>query len=120
MLTLSQTAAVLVGANTEAAKLAASVTVGNIINTRVTNIITPKLPLMVRGYASTPLGKAALANMVSAAIVHFMPKNEKAMLAANAMVTAAMLEFTATFNIESMIDEVLNGLDLSSLTGAAQ
>jgi len=114
-MTLRDTAAVMVAANKSAAGTAASVTIGNIINTRVVKIVTPKLPMMVRGYAETPMGKAVVANLVATSIVHFMPTNEKAMLAANAMVQAAMLEFTASFNFEQMVNEMLDGLDLSVL-----
>ncbi len=117
-MSLQDTAAVMVSANTAAAKMAASITIGNLLNTRVQKIVTPKLPIMVRGYADTALGKAAMANLVSAAIVQFMPTNEKAMLAANAMVQSAMLEFTASFNIEQMVNEMIDGLDLSVLSSA--
>lgn len=119
-MSLQDTASVMVSANTAAAKMAASITIGNLLNTRVQKVVTPKLPMMVRGYADTPLGKAAMANLVSAAIVQFMPTNEKAMLAANAMVQSAMLEFTASFNIEAMVNEMIDGLDLSVLSQATE
>ena len=115
-LTLKQTASVLADANTGAAKLAAKITVGNILNENVSKLIAPKLPMMVRGYADTPLGKAVIANAVSAALIHFAPTNKNAQIAAEAMINSAMLEFAASFNIEAMINELIAGVDLSALS----
>jgi hypothetical protein len=116
-LTLKQTAGALLSANTSAVKLSAKITVGNILNDRVAAIVVPKLPMMMRVMASSEpaITKAVLANLVSVAIIQFAPENEKATLAADAMINAAMLEFAGSFNIESMINEVIDGLDLSVL-----
>lgn len=114
-LTLKQTAQVIASANTDAAKLAAKITVGNVLNENVTKLIAPKLPMMVRGYADSALGKAFIANAVSAALIHFAPTNRNAQLAAEAMINSAMLEFAASFNIEAMINELIAGVDLSVL-----
>jgi len=116
-LTLKETASALVGANTSAVKLSAKITIGNVLNDRVAAIIVPKLPMMVRGMAlaNPSVTKAVLANGVSAALMNFAPTNEKALLAADAMINAAMLEFAGSFNIEQIINEALDGLDLSVL-----
>jgi hypothetical protein len=116
-LTLKQTAGALLSANTSAVKLSAKITVGNILNDRVAAIVVPKLPMMMRVMASSEpaITKAVLANLVSVAIIQFAPENEKATLAADAMINAAMLEFAGSFNIEAMINEVIDGLDLSVL-----
>lgn len=116
-LTIKETASALVGANVTAAKFATKVTIGNVINDRVAAIILPKMPLMVRAMASSnpALTKVLIANAVSGAIIHFAPTNEKAVLASDAMINAAMLEFAGSFNIEQMINEALDGLDLSVL-----
>jgi len=63
-------------------------------------------------YADTPIGEAALANLVAAAMVQFAPTNEKVMLAAEAMIGAASLSFATSFNIEEMINELLDGIPL--------
>ena len=116
-LTIKETASALLGANTSAVKLSAKITIGNTLNDRVAAIIVPKLPMMVRGMAlaNPAITKAVLANMVSGALMNFAPTNDKALLAADAMINAAMLEFVGTFNIEAMINDVINGLDLSVL-----
>lgn len=116
-LTIKETASALVGANTSAVKLSAKITIGNTLNDRISAMIVPKLPAMVGMIAkSNPaITKAILANAVSAAIMNLAPTNEKALLAADAMINAAMLEFVGSFNIEAMINDALNGLDLSVL-----
>lgn len=116
-LTIKETASVMISANIAAGKNAAKITIGNTLNDRVAAIVVPKLPMMVRGMALANPGitKAILANAVSAAVINFAPGNEKAQLAAEAMVNAAMLEFVGSFDIEAMINDALNGLDLSVL-----
>ena len=120
MLTLGQTAAAIVAQNKESAKTAGGIIAGNIINDRLAKIITPKLPMMVRGYVDTPLGKAAIANIAAGALIHFLPANSKATTAASAMIEAAMVEFASSFNVESMIDELIDGVDLSGVTDVAK
>ena len=116
-LTIKETASALVGANTSAVKLSAKITIGNALNDRISAMIVPKLPAMVGMIAkSNPaITKAILANAVSAAIMNLAPTNNKALLASDAMINAAMLEFVGSFNIEAMINDALNGLDLSVL-----
>ena len=111
-LTLGQTAAAIVAQNKASGKTATGIIAGNIINDRLAKIVTPKLPMMVRGYVDTPLGKAAVANIAAGALIHFLPNNSKAMSAASAMIEAAMVEFASSFNIESMVDELLDGIDI--------
>jgi len=121
-LTIKQTASALVGANVTAAKLATKITIGNVINDRVAAMVLPKLPMMARGMlmANPALTKVILANAVSGALIHFAPTNEKALLAADAMVNAAMLELAGSFNIEAIINEALDGLDLSLLGDSSE
>lgn len=114
-LTIGQTAAAIVAQNKASGKTATGIIAGNIINDRLAKIITPRLPMMVRGYVDTPLGKAAIANLAAGALIHFLPTNDKATAAASAMIEAAMVEFASSFNIEQMVDELLEGVDLSGV-----
>ena len=120
-LTIKETASAVVGANASALKLSAKITIGNTLNDRVAAMVVPKLPMMAQMMAkSNPeITKAVLANAVSAVIINVAPTNEKATLAADAMISAAMLEFVGSFNIESIINEALDGLDLSVLGDTA-
>jgi hypothetical protein len=116
-LSIKQTATALVSANTEAAKLSAKITIGNTLNDRVAAMVVPKLPLMVRAMAQSneDVTKVILANLTSAAIMQIAPQNAKAILAADAMINSAMLKFVGSFNIEAIINEAIDGLDLSIL-----
>ena len=117
-LTVKQTTNVVVNQNKESAKLAAQLTAGNVLNDRVVKLVKPQLPLVARGYAETELGKAVAANVAAAALIHFFPTNKKAVMAAEAMITAAMANFVASFDIEGTVNELLDGINLPDLTGA--
>ena len=114
-LTLKDTVSVMVEGNKGAAKASAKRRAGKMLNDRMVGMIAPNLPLMVRGYADTELGRALIANALAGAIVHFGYTNEKLMLASDAMVTAAMDDFIGSFNIEDMINGLVDGIDLSSV-----
>jgi len=111
-LKVKQTATVVTAANKQALILAGELTAGNLLNDRLAKLVTPKLPFMARAYADTPLGKAVLANTVAAALIHFLPENDKAQIASGMMVQAAMVEFVGEFDIEGMVNEFLDGITL--------
>lgn len=111
-LTIKDTAAVMLGANKEALEITAKLTAGNVLNDRLVKIVTPKLPLLLRAYASEPIGKAVLANAFSAALVHFGSTNDKLMIAADTMVLSAMAKFVSEFDLDGMANEFLDGVEL--------
>lgn len=116
-LTIKETTNAMLGVNSDALKLSAKITIGNTLNDRVAAIVVPKLPMMVRGMALTnpEVTKAVLANIVSMTLINIAPTNQKAQLAAEAMVNSAMLNLVGSFNFEAMINEVIDGLDMSIL-----
>lgn len=114
-LDFKEAASVMVAGNKEAFKASAKMRTGKMINKRVVGAIAPKLPLMVRAYAQTDLGEAVIANIVAMGVIKYLPNNEKAVLAADAMITGAADEFLGSFNLEAMVDDVLDGIDLSVL-----
>ena len=107
---VKETAGLLLEANKDAAKDSGKIIAGNILNNRLAQIVTPKLPMMVRGYAATPIGKAALANVVAGVLIHTMPDNAKALLAAECMIQSASLEVASSLNIEQMVNDLLDGV----------
>lgn len=111
-LKVKQTANITLAVNKQALMLAGELTTGNILNDRLAKLVTPRLPFIAKAYADTPLGKAILANTVAAALIHFLPENEKAQIASGMMVQAAMVEFVGEFNIEEMVNEFLDGITL--------
>ena len=115
-LTIKDTANILVEGNKGAFKESAKRRTGKMLNDRLVGMIAPKLPMMVRGYADTELGRAMIASLLAGAIIHFGYKNDKLTLAADAMVTAAMDDFVGSFNLEDMVNELIDGVDLSPVT----
>ena len=91
MLKVSDTLSIISNENKEAAKVAARLTAGNILNDRAVKLITPQLPMMAKGYAQTEIGKAVIANVVAGAVVHFAPTNDKAIMASQAKRSAIVM-----------------------------
>ena len=119
-MTFRDTAKVLAEANKNAFKTNAARRAGQIFNERVRSAITPHLPLMVRGYAAQPWFQFLLANAVAGAVVKFGYRNEKLMLLADAGVNAANDEFLGSFNLEEIVNNLIDGIDTSGFTGAAE
>lgn len=119
-LTIKDTANILVAGNKGAFKESAKRRTGKMLNDRLVALIQPKLPMMIRGYADSELGRAAIANLLAGAIIHFGYKHDKLTLAADAMVTAAMDDFVGSFNIEDMVNDLIDGVDLTPLTERAE
>lgn len=112
---LGDTLASVVATNKDAGILAASLVAGNVVNGRLAKIVTPKLPLMVRGYAQTDLGEAVIANIFAAGLMHMFPDNTRVLMATDCMIKAAAVKFASTLNIEEMVDELLAGVELPTL-----
>jgi len=115
MLEVKQTLNILSGENKEAAKVAAKLTAGNILNDRAIKLVQPHLPMMVKGYADTDLGRAIVANVIAGAVMHVAPTNDKAVMASEAMIHSAMVTLVGTFDIEATVNEFLDGINLDVL-----
>ena len=115
MNTIKSTATAIVAANKNAAVNAAKLEAGSIVLKKVSGIAASKAPFMVRGYVDTAVGRVVIANLLNFAVSQYAPNNRKAVIAADAAMQAAMLELVQSFNVGEMIDEVLKGVNLSSL-----
>ena len=118
-MTLKELSGVLVEGNKTAFKANASRRAGTMFNERAVALIKPKLPVMVRGYADTDLGEFVIANMIAAAIIKFGYTNEKLLLLADAGVVAANDKLLGSFQLEDMVNDLIDGIDTSGLTQAA-
>jgi hypothetical protein len=118
-MTLAELSAVMVEQNKEGFKTSATRRSGKIFNDRVINLIKPRLPLMVKAYADTDLGRFVIANTVAAAIVKFGATNEKLLILADAGIQDAADDFLGSFNLEEMVNDLIDGIDVSGLTNAA-
>lgn len=98
----------LIEDNADAAKVAAKIVAGDTLNSALMEKVVPQLPLLVRGYASTPLGKIVLANLVNFGVDNFMQDNPKAAWVADAMMVAAMTDALSSFNLEKILKEVID------------
>ncbi len=115
-LDIKSVASILVEGNKTALKANASRRAGSMFNERVTNIVAPKLPMMARMYKDEPWFKFILANAVAGAIIKFGSGNEKLVMLADAGVNAANDDFLGSFDFEGMINDVVDGIDVTGLT----
>lgn len=118
-LRIKDTVNVLIEGNKGAFKESAKRRTGTILNDRLLAIVGPKLPIMVRSYADTEIGRAMLANTFAAGLVHFGYRNPKIVLASEAMVADAMDKVLGSFNIEEMINDLIDGVDLGPIVDKA-
>lgn len=104
--------------NAEAAKVAAKIVAGRTLNEAVMDKVVPQLPMLIRGYAKTPIGAVVVANLVNFGVQNFMQDNEKAAWVADAMMVAAMTEALSSFNLEKILKEVIAtaGVDIPMVT----
>lgn len=95
---------------------AGKIEAGNIVIKRISKLITPKLPMMVRGYADTPAGRLVLANIFNFAVMQYASQNKNAVMLADAALQGTMVEMLQSFNFNDLIDQVIDGVDVSKLT----
>jgi hypothetical protein len=105
----------VVDKNKNALVTAAKIEAGSIALKQVSKIVVPKLPIMVRGYADTPAGRLLLANLFNFAVNQYAPRNEKAVLVADAMLQGAMVELVQSFDLNSLIEDVIGKVDFAKL-----
>ncbi len=117
---LNELSSIMLEANKSAVKQSAQRRAGSILNDRMISIVRPKLPLMVRSYAKTEVGRFVMANLFAAAIVKFGYTNSKLVLASEAMVNDAADQLLGSFDFEAMINEFLDGIDLGEATDTAR
>jgi hypothetical protein len=108
--------------NAEAMKNAGYLEAGTIVNRQLTKLASAKLPLMVRGYADTPIGKLIIANLFKVAIHELRPDNHVLQRLSDASLEAAHLDVIRTLDIDGLIDDMLSDETfkraLSKLEGA--
>ena len=101
--------------NKEAMVLAAKLEVGKVATAQLKKVVIPKLPYMARGYADSPLFDIALANVVGIALREYALGNEKAQIVSEAMIQSAAVEMMSSFDLNGMIDDMLENVDVSKL-----
>jgi len=119
-LNFKDTASVLVEGNKAAFKANAARRAGQIFNERVRNAVVPQLPMMAKMYADKPWFQFILANAVAGAVIKFGHTNDKLLLLADAGVQAANDEFLGSFDLEGIVNGLIDGIDTSGLTAATE
>lgn len=97
----------LIETNKSSAVSAAFLEAGHIANKQVSKVLGKHLPMMVRGYADTPIGRLVLANLAVLAVDHFRADNKQLRRLAKAMQVNAYHELLRDLDIDGMIDELL-------------
>ena len=87
---------------------AAFLEAGRIANNQLSSIASKKLPIMVRAYADTAVGRLLLANIALMAKDHFRPNDERLGKLVNAMTVSAYQEVLQHFDVEQMIDDMIS------------
>jgi len=97
----------------EATYTAATLQAGKALNIAVVKAAKAKAPMMVRGYLDHPAAPAVMA-LALVSLSEFLPENPtkaKAVKAADLMLASAMVAGADKFlNLESLLDQVFNGL----------
>ena len=97
----------LIETNKNSASSAAYMEAGYIANKQLGKVLGKQLPMMVRGYADTPLGHLVLANLALLAIDHFRPDQRQLRRLTQAMQVQAYQELLKELDIDGMIDDLL-------------
>lgn len=98
----------IVQKNVDLGTSAAFLEAGRIANNQLSSLAGKKLPIMVRAYADTALGRLILANVALLAQEHFRPDDTRLQKLANAMTVSAYQEVLQQFDVESFIDDLLS------------
>lgn len=112
---VTEIASKTVDVNKEAILLAAKLEVGKVATAQLKKVVRPKLPMLMRGYADSPLFDIVLANAVGVALREYASENEKAQIVSEAMIQSAAVEMMSSFDLNGMIDDMLESVDVSKL-----
>lgn len=102
----------LISANKSAAQTGAIMEAGRIANNQVAKLAAKQLPLMVRGYADTAIGKVIIANLAAQGAAYFRPEDARLAALTSAMMVQAFQVLMQTVDIEGFVDELLDSKDI--------
>ncbi len=102
----------LIASNKNAATIAATMEAGRIANNQVAKLAAKKLPMIIRGYADTPMGKLVIANLAQQAALHFRPGEQTLAKLTEAMQVQAFQELMQTVDLEGFIDNLMDSPDI--------
>jgi len=105
--------------NKEAAQKAAMIKIGDTANKTVVDILRKNvLPKKYQKFSNSPFFTLVAANVASVVMKSaFKNRNQRVEDVADAMVLASMVDIANMVDINSMVKQVMESVDLSSLTG---
>jgi hypothetical protein len=106
--TMSKSLSNIIEQNVSLGTSAAFLEAGRIANNQLSSICAKKMPIMIRAYADTAMGRLILANLALMARDHFRPDDERLGKLANAMTVSAYQEVLQNFDVEQMIEDMLS------------
>ena len=98
--------------NQSAAQTGAIMEAGRIANNQVAKLAAKQLPMMVRGYADTAVGKVIIANLAAQGAKYFRPEDTRLAALTDAMMVQAFQAMLQTVDIEGFVDELLESKDI--------
>lgn len=99
---------------------AAYLEAGSLATKQLVKIAQKALPTMARGYADTALGKLLLANVAQMAVQYARPDNIQLVKLTEAMVSTAYLDMIRTVDLDSIIDQMLEGKGIKNALARAE
>ena len=100
--------------NLSAAKTAGYLEAGRLANNQLTKALFKRLPMMVRGYADTPVGRLVTANIAAMALAHFRPEDRILAKLAEAAQVQAYQELLQNLEIEGFLDELMENSSMKA------
>lgn len=100
--------------NLSAAKYAGYLEAGRLANKQLTKVLSKRLPMMVRGYADTPVGRLVTANIAVMALAHFRPEDQILAKLAEAAQVQAYQELLQNLEIEGFLDELMESSSMKA------
>jgi len=91
---------------------AAKNTVGDVVLSQLTKLVSAKVPFYAKGYVASPVGQLLLANALNAGIKQYAASNGKALYVADAVMSSAYVSTAKTLDIPGLIDELIAGIEL--------
>lgn len=98
--------------NKTAATSAAYNEAGRLANLQLGKLASTRLPLMVRGYADSPIGHLVLANLASIAVEQMRPDDARLQTLTAAMRMQAYQGLLQTLDLDMILDELLETKDV--------
>lgn len=108
----AQTTTSLINNNKSAATQAGYLEAGRIANNQFTKLAAKSLPMMLRGYADTAVGKLVIANIAQMAAAQLRPQDATLAKLTSAMTVAAYQGVIQTVDIEGWLNELLGSPEI--------